>query len=357
MPQRTLHQFTAGVTVGDAISDHLFTIQGWLRAAGFHSEIYAQHINPRLADVVRPALSYRPSHDETYVIYHHSIGSPLVAQLTALPLKLLLIYHNITPPEFIAHIDPALTRELREGLEQLALLRPHTILGLGVSPFNESELHAAGFTNTGVLPIVLDESQYHTPHAIRHTTAVAKPGPLLLFVGRLTPHKRQEDLIKLLYYYRRIEPSARLALVGSTSLPAYRRWLQSLVHDLGLDDHVDFAGHVSQAEMVSYFRTADLYVSMSEHEGFGKPLIESMYLDLPVLAYGVTSVPGTLGGAGVLFRRKEYEVLAEVVDLLVKDQPLRLRIIARQRARVQAFLEPQVKQQWERYLSELFSGE
>lgn len=354
MAQRTLHQFTAGVTVGDAISDHLFTIQRWLRAAGFHSEIYAQHIDARLANVVRPALSYRPSSEEMYVLYHHSIGSPLVEQLTALPLKLVVIYHNITPPEFLANIDPPRARELSEGRAQLAQLCSHTFLGLGVSPFNESELQAAGFTNTGVLPIVLDESQYQTPHSALSTPHSAQSGPLLLFVGRLAPHKRQEDLIKLLYYYRRIEPAARLALVGSTWLPAYTRWLKGLVYDLKLDKQVCFAGHVSQAELVNYFRSADLYVSMSEHEGFGKPLIESMYLDLPILAYGVTSIPGTLGGAGVLFQRKDHELLAELVDLLVHDQGLRQRIIARQRMRVQDFLEPQVKQQWEHYLDQIF---
>jgi glycosyltransferase involved in cell wall biosynthesis len=89
---------------------------------------------------------------------------------------------------------------------------------------------------------------------------------------------------------------------------------------------------------------------MSEHEGFGKPFIESMYLDLPILAYAAGGVPDTLGGVGVLFHHKDYEALAEVVDILVRDVHLRQRIIARQRERVQMFLEPQVREVWESLL-------
>jgi glycosyltransferase involved in cell wall biosynthesis len=102
--------------------------------------------------------------------------------------------------------------------------------------------------------------------------------------------------------------------------------------------------------LVTYYRLADIYVSMSEHEGFGKPLIESMYFGIPVLAYAAAGVPETMGGAGVLFREKDYEALAELVDIIVKDETIRDRIVARERERVKEFLEPSVRQKWEQYL-------
>ncbi len=105
-------------------------------------------------------------------------------------------------------------------------------------------------------------------------------------------------------------------------------------------------GHVTHRDMITYYRRADVYVSMSEHEGFGKPLIESMYCGLPVLAYASSAVPDTLGGAGVLFHHKDYEALAELVVLLLEDDDLRRRVIERQFARVQSFLEPRVRQQF-----------
>src|SRR5436190_9586661 len=106
MNQCTLHQFTDGVTIGDAITDQAFAVRGWLREAGFTSDIYATHIHPALAKEVRPALSYRPQVDERYVIYKHSIGSALADQLLALPVRFLLVYHNVTPPEFVRSVDP-----------------------------------------------------------------------------------------------------------------------------------------------------------------------------------------------------------------------------------------------------------
>jgi glycosyltransferase involved in cell wall biosynthesis len=119
---------------------------------------------------------------------------------------------------------------------------------------------------------------------------------------------------------------------------------------LNLTEAVVFTGRVSQKDLVTYYRLANIYVSMSEHEGFGKPLIESMYFGIPVLAYASAGVPETMGGAGVLFRRKDYEALAELIDIIVKDETLRNRIVARERERVKEFLEPSVRWKWEQYL-------
>lgn len=348
-----LHQLTDGAAVGDAITDQALAIRSWLREWGIRSELYAAHIHPELTREVRPVATYRPQSADEVVIYHHSIGSPVAELLLARRQPLLLIYHNVTPPEFFSQVDPALANQLREGRAQLVALHPQTCLALGDSPFNTQELEEVGFAHTGVLPIVLDESRYDWPSSPELVSRYRGQGPLLLFVGRLTPNKRQEDLLKLLYFYRRIEPDARLILVGSPWAPAYARWLEDLTRSLGLDGHVDITNHVSQQEMVTYYRLAHLYVSMSEHEGFGKPLVESMYFRLPVLAYAAASVPVTLGGAGVLFHRKDYEALAEVVDLLVKDETLRQRIMARQQERVQHFLPSQVKIALQRYLAQL----
>jgi glycosyltransferase involved in cell wall biosynthesis len=165
----------------------------------------------------------------------------------------------------------------------------------------------------------------------------------LLFIGRLAPNKRQEDLVKLLYCLRRIRPEARLILVGDRWEVGYDRWVEQLAAEMGLGQAVTLAGKVSSAEMVAYLRSADCYVSMSDHEGFGVPLIESMYLGLPVVAYGSAAVPETMGGAGLVFYEKAYEHLAELIDMLLADEAWRRRLIAGQQARAQAFLEPRVR--------------
>jgi glycosyltransferase involved in cell wall biosynthesis len=348
--QRTLHQFIIGATPGDAITDQAFVIQRWLREAGFQSEIYAESIHPSLLRKVKPYRDYRPARPGELVILHHSIGSDLVDHLLGQSVCFLIVYHNVTPPHFFQPFDPSLARQVSRGREQLQSLRKRTVLALGDSSFNETELRRAGYAHTGVLPIVLDPAQYDLEPNSDLLARYQGGGVKLLFVGRLVPNKRQEDLIKLLWYYRRIDPEARLFLVGSPWVPSYAEWLQELAEMLGLADAVVFTGHVSQQDLVTYYRLADIYVSMSEHEGFGKPLIESMYFGIPVLAYAAAGVPETMGGAGVLFREKDYEALAELVDIIVKDETIRDRIVARERERVKEFLEPSVRQKWEQYL-------
>lgn len=353
MRRPTLHQFIVGASPGDAITDYALVLRRWLREDGFRSTLFAESIVSALSSEVQTYFRYEPSCPGEVVILHHSIGTTMLDELLSLDIRFLIVYHNVTPPEFVSHADPTLAAQLTKGREQLQLLRRRTILGLAASPYNEAELRGLGFESTGVLPNMLDESQYQLEMNPSLAAAHHNRGPLLLFVGRLVPNKRQEDLIKLLYYYRQIEPSAYLVLVGAPWVPDYADWLHELVQEMGLEDAVIFAGHVSQRDLVTYYRLADLFVSMSEHEGFGKPLVESMLLGLPVLAYAGTAVPGTMGGSGVLFHRKEYEALAELVDILVNDSALRERIIARQRERARVFLEPVVRRSWREYLTEL----
>lgn len=354
MAERALHQFTEGAYIGDAVSDQVFAIQRWLREFGFVSEVYSERIQPELAGRVRPAREYRPGARESCLIHHHAVGSDIAERLMAFDTPQLLIYHNITPPQFFAYTDPILAAALRRGRQQLEELRPRTLLGLGDSGYNERELLDLGYERTGVLPIVLDEAQLRAPTDPALAAACDAARPLVLFVGRLAPNKRQEDLIKLLYCLRRVAPAARLALVGNPAFAEYVAWQRGLAAELGLgEEAILFAGHVTHEEMLTYYRCADVYVSMSEHEGFGKPLIESMYCGLPVVAYATTAVPDTLGDAGILFHEKNYEALAELIDLLTHDAALRERVIARQKERVQAFREPQVRRRLADYLRAL----
>ncbi|MDX1417597.1 MAG: glycosyltransferase family 4 protein [Candidatus Promineifilaceae bacterium] len=351
MTAKLLHQFTEGIYSGDAVSDHAFLLQKWLHEMGFESNIYALKIDPELKERVLPVETYQHSQKERFVLYHHAVGSEIAELLQKLKLPQILVYHNITPAKFYENSDPVLGIQLRKGREQLEQMRDRTVLALAVSHYNELELQSLGYRNTGVLPITLDQSQYDITTNEELASQFSRAQPTMLFVGRVAPNKKIEDLIELLYYYRRLEPETKLILVGSVKNEVYVNWLTELAKSLGLrDDAVIFTGHVSQKDMITYYRSADLFVSMSEHEGFGKPLIESMYLDLPVLAYASSAVPSTLGKAGILFHDKNHESLAELVDLIIKDKTLRQRVIERQQKRVQDFLEPNVKQLWSFYV-------
>jgi glycosyltransferase involved in cell wall biosynthesis len=104
-----------------------------------------------------------------------------------------------------------------------------------------------------------------------------------------------------------------------------------------LPDRFWFTGPVPDVDLAAFYRWADVYVSLSEHEGFCVPLVEAMAADVPVLAYAAGAVPETLGGAGVLFTPKDLELAAEMLGMLVYDRSVRERVLEGQRRRMQAF--------------------
>jgi glycosyltransferase involved in cell wall biosynthesis len=150
-----------------------------------------------------------------------------------------------------------------------------------------------------------------------------------------------------------VRPDSRLLLVGSArGTEIYAEYLSDLVAKLGLSDVV-FAGHVSTEKLVAYYTSAHVYLSMSEHEGFGVPLLESMHFGVPIIAFKSTAVPETLGGAGMLITSKDYAAVAELIGLLAEDEALRARVIARQRERLQDFSPACVQKRLQQLLQDL----
>ncbi|MGH9283265.1 MAG: glycosyltransferase family 4 protein, partial [Acidimicrobiales bacterium] len=221
-----------------------------------------------------------------------------------------------------------------------------TELALGVSEFNRRELETAGFPRTGVLPILVDWEQYGHP-PVRALEEAYGRGTTLLFVGRLAPNKRVEDLVKVYYFYRRLDPDSRLIVVGSAvDTETYLAGCQKLCAELGLLDHVVFAGAVSQAELCTYYRLASAYLCLSEHEGFCIPLLEAMGCDVPVVAFASSAVPGTLGDGGVLLTSKRPATVAAAVDRVLSDEAVRKALVAAGAARLEVFSLERTRRRW-----------
>ena len=268
----------------------------------------------------------------------------------------MLLHHNITPPEFFEAWDDELARICRVGREQLEALASHCDLGLADSEFNRSELEALGVARTGVLPILLDFDRYREPASPVLSRMLEDGRCNLLFVGRLVPNKRPEDLIRLASYWKRfLSQDVRVLLAGK--LPRRRAYfdaLQAFAYEEGLTPaEVMFLGHVPHDELLACYRAARVFVSMSEHEGFGVPLVESMLMRVPVLAYATSAVPHTLGGAGLQFREKRLAEVAETAHALATDETLRSAVLAGQDRRLEAFTPERVLASLRGYLESL----
>ncbi len=328
-----------GTTRGDAITDQALAQRDWLRASGVQSDLFAQHIHPSVADDVRPFAQFRGT--KRPVIYHHSIDSAVGASLIKRAQPLILVYHNVTPAHFFKGIDPFWEEKMVLGRAQLVALHPHVQLAFADSSVNADELRELGFASPIVLPIHVEMAE---DIAVNPTLAQRLDGEdAILFIGRFAPNKRQADLVKLFYHLRRVRPTARLYLVGDPWTVGYDRWTDNLTRELDLHHAITQTGKVSTTDLHTYLRHCKLYISMSEHEGFGKPLIESMLAGLPIMAYAEPGVSSTLGETGIQFKEKRYAELAELVDLILADQSLRERIAARQRSRVTQFMAQNVR--------------
>jgi glycosyltransferase involved in cell wall biosynthesis len=282
--------------------------------------------------------------DHTWLLYHASTGSSVADWFAARPEPKLVDYHNITPAELLGPWEPHIGVELEHGRRQLADLASVTEWALADSTFNADELIGLGFRHTSVVPILLDTDsltgQADTEALTQLTQAKAsRGGTEWLFISRLLPHKAHHDVIKAFAAYREVyDPAARLHLVGAVGSGRYADALTDFVQDLALDDAVDFTGSVSPGMLEALFDAADVYVGLSDHEGFGVPLLEALAHGVPVVTYACTAaVTETAGDGALVLDDKRPTTVAAAVHRLMSDRDLRDRLVDRGYGRVRHF--------------------
>jgi len=354
-PTPAIHQIVAGFVEGDAISNLALTLQGIFRGWGYDSEIFCprRHITPKMRGRAKDIGEHRPlSHREHIVIFHFSIGSETIDYFKGLPDRKILVYHNITPGHYYRSLYDGRETILTQGRQELSSLAQTPDLSLADSSFNAGELMGAGFRNVKVMPIILNMDHLNCPPDRSIINRYRDGIKNILFVGRIVPNKRFEDLIKACHAYRLfVNRQVRLLLAGSyIDLERYLALLRNMVRELKLDN-VLFTGHIKLDQLTAYYRAADLFLCMSEHEGFCIPLLEAMHFGVPILAYSAGAVPETLGGSGVLLREKDFPRIAELMDLLLNDAPLREGIIRRQRERLKDFDPARLERKLKGYLA------
>jgi L-malate glycosyltransferase len=342
LPAVRVDQVIPSLASRDAIGVHTLTLTNALRDVGIDSDIFYGNATPDVAELGRPVVELGRTTRDRWLLYQSSIGSPVFDILAARNEPKLVNYHNITPADLLAPWEPNVGYEVSLGRTQLARLAPESRLAVADSAFNETELHDAGYTNTAVVPLLIDMTATGADPDPELTARLAaakdRGGVDLLFVGKISPHKAPHDLVKMLAVYRRLyDPDARLWLVGSPLGEKYGPALAAFVHDLELDDAVTVTGSVTAADLEAYYLAADAFVCASDHEGFCVPLVEAMGHRVPVVANGVTAIPETVGNAGIVLPDKNPLRFAAAVHRLVTDPDLRQRVADAAADRVATF--------------------
>jgi glycosyltransferase involved in cell wall biosynthesis len=349
---KAIHQLLPNLAYGDAISNEAIQIRDWLRAEGYHSEIIARHIDPRVRNYCRyyESGAIQPADG---LVYHHSIGNEITPVAVAHPGPKCLIYHNITPAVYYQSYRPEFACLLRHGREELWTLAHSFHVSVGVSLYNAEELALHGFTAPSVLPLAIDPIQWNMPPDEDLMRQMQDGKRNLLFVGRYAPNKCQHHLVEAFAYYLALDPDARLILVGyGDPNDPYIQYLQQTIEHYGIHEQVIMPGHITDAQLHAYYRTAHLFWSMSEHEGFCVPLIEAMWFDIPILAFRSSAIPETTEDAGLIFGDKnDFILIAALAMKLIHDLSLRDIVISKQRSRRVKFLPENVASQFFQLIS------
>jgi glycosyltransferase involved in cell wall biosynthesis len=265
------------------------------------------------------------------LIIRYSAWSPPLTPLLELPQRKLLVYHNITPAEYLWNHSPGLAVQCAVGRIQLPAFARAAQVAVADSEFNAAELREAGAERTRVVPILVDPARYEPAGA-----PPAGEGPLVLSVGRLVPNKRHDLVIAAFAAYQREHrPDARLLVVGEAFTPAYGELMRRLVRESGAQG-VTLTGPVPQEQVNAAYAAADVLLHLSEHEGFCIPLLEAFHFGVPVVARPAGAMRD-VGDGAVLWTDPDPAVTSELLHLAVEDSELCSQMASRGRERLGAF--------------------
>ena len=348
---QAVHMIVPTLYPHDGIGGHVLRTAEAQRKLGRRCEIFVEVPHPATAATchrIEELDGFVDDAARTALVFQSGSGSSLPRHVIGRPESLIVHHHGITPMELLSAWSTESIGALTLGRRQLEELAAAATLGIGTSAHTADELRRAGFDNPKVSPPLLPPARAGRPAA-----RVASKSPVVLFVGRITPSKAQHDLVEALAVLRLAIPAATLSLVGADAVPSYRTALNRLIASLGLEEAVTITGEVSDSDLDGHYRDADVLCCLSDHEGFGMPLIEAMNRGLPVVAHAVAAVSETVGAGAMLLETKEPDVVATALERCLTDQPLREAMVKAGHRRSEALSPRTVAAHFESLLGDL----
>ncbi len=334
-------QITPAFSIGDAVGENALAIHKFLSQKGIESRIMTPDIKTQHSAVEVLDLNFlKGLSQEDVVIYHIAVATPFAKEILKLNAKKIIISHNVTPPNFYLQFNPEISQLLQKTLDEIKFFvdnQDKIDAFIGVSEFNTLQLQELGAEKCYTVPLIIDWAKFEKKPNSFYMKLFSDDKVNLLFVGRIVPNKKIEDLIKVVFYYKEaISPRVRLIIAGNTkSLEPYTFALKDLAERFFLrSDEVVFTGWVTDEELIALYRVSDVFLSASEHEGFGVPFVEAMYFSLPIIAYDAGAVKETVGNGGIILKTKQPHIWGETIEELLKNQDLKETIIENQKKRI-----------------------
>ncbi len=320
-------QIDDGFRYGDGVSNAAAAVDELLRKKGFETRIVPRQLTDGDLD------SDLFKNDDILI---YNMGTILDPKIKSIRCRKILFFHNITTPELIEDADGETGIFTAAGYYQLNKTAEIFDYAIALSDYSKETLINSGWETDRVfvLPVIIRYKNLDIPPDANILNKY-RDSVNIVFMGRVYPNKKHEDIIESFYYFKtRYNKNAKLIFAGSISNKSYYRSLVNYAERLEISEDVVFTGHVKIDQYTAYYKAADLFLCMSEHEGFCIPLIEAMYFNIPVLAYKSTAVSGTMGNGGVIFEEKDHEKIAQKMNELIYDKAYRDKILLNQKERL-----------------------
>lgn len=348
-------QFTSTLRRGDGVGNDVLAIHKYLKEKNVETRIFYESVVGSFpnedAASIKELVGLR---DNDILLVHVAFAWDFIEKLAEMPGRTVFVYHNITPPEFFVPYDEVSAEACKIGLEQVKSMKNVPVYCMADSAFNKNDLVSYGYEcPIDVLPIIIPFEDYDK-NADEDTVRELDDGLTnVLFVGRIAPNKKQEDIIRAFACYQNnYNPDSRLILLGGyDDNDLYYRSLEKYVEELGVKN-VRFTKHIPFEQVIAILKSAHIFVCLSEHEGFCIPLLEAMHFEIPIIAFNSTAVGETMGNGGILFDQKDPATIATAIDTLLKDETLRNDIKTNQQKRLEDFSYKKITERfWELLVS------
>lgn len=274
------------------------------------------------------------------VVHTHLFAANLIGRLAARRERVPVVstYHDADYEPVVRQGNPGLTAPKQALLRVLDALTATWSRAriVTVSEYVAESMRRHLFlpaSRITVIPNAVDVQAFAPDRTKGDATRAALGlGPDVLVVtcvGRMTPQKGQDLLLRAFVDVKQAVPKSRLLLVGDG---AHRREYEELARELGLGDTLRFLG--IRTDVPSILRASDLLVLPSRHEGFGLVLAEAMASGTPVVAARISPITEIVRDreTGVLFDPGSVTGLTRALTTLLQDSDLRLAMSVRARA-------------------------
>ncbi len=312
--RRIIH-FIRGIYYGDAQWYYLLNLKKLFDRLGIDNLIFVEDENCK-NQFVKNVSEYRPSKKDIAIL-HYSNYFEINSFAASLDCLKIMNFQNVTPPDFFRSYSDELCEKTGAAYKELPAIASKFNYIITHSEFSKQTLlkNAMAIENRiKVISLLLDFSRYRKS-AVNKFKKILQPYTKILFVSRIFPNKRQDLLVDMMNilvnkYNKR---NFRLYLVG-TALSEYYKLLKTKIKTFSLEKYIHITGEIkSDEELLMHYKTADVFVCPSEHEGFCAPIVEAAFYNLPIIAFDQPAVKETILDKHVLINENKAENYADAI--------------------------------------------